>query len=357
MYLSEPDYDIAVTFAGEDREYVELVVTGVKAAGYSVFYDEDNSAELWGEELTEFFPLIYEQRARFAVMFISNAYAVKPWTRLERRSVLLRAMDQEEAYLLPVRLDSTPLPGLRSTIGYLDGIRFGPQGVVDAIKTKLGAPNSTGRRLFNGRTPRTQNELVVVLGERPRGWEYLVLAYFLAEGIAQNRQRFDDHRLSFAMPDRYLANAEVLSFASQELAVMKHLVEGFERLLKGPALEDAVGKPGEPGDPDKIEALAGRLTRIYVELLDWAMRLRSAATESSSASAYLRALADYANQPIEAMRDFVATFQASIDAMTARLDAGESISASMIIKFEIPDGVGRALRKARKKLAVQLRSK
>jgi hypothetical protein len=134
--VSEHDFDVAVTFAGEDREYVDAVVELVKKAGFKVFYDEDHKYESWGEDLTEYFPDVYERRARFAVMFISKAYATKPWTRLERRSVLVRALNDDKGYLLPVRLDSTKLPGVRDAIGYLDGHRETPAGIARAISVR-----------------------------------------------------------------------------------------------------------------------------------------------------------------------------------------------------------------------------
>ena len=41
-------YDIALSFAGEDRAYVQEVATALQAAGVKVFYDEFETADLWG---------------------------------------------------------------------------------------------------------------------------------------------------------------------------------------------------------------------------------------------------------------------------------------------------------------------
>lgn len=40
-------------------------------AGYHVFYDAFDEAELWGKDLYVFFDEIYRKRARFCVMLIS----------------------------------------------------------------------------------------------------------------------------------------------------------------------------------------------------------------------------------------------------------------------------------------------
>lgn len=43
-----PDYDIALSFAGEDREYVDIVANTLHQLGVKVFYDKYEEADLWG---------------------------------------------------------------------------------------------------------------------------------------------------------------------------------------------------------------------------------------------------------------------------------------------------------------------
>ena len=43
-------YDIALSFAGENRVYVEEVAQALRSAGVSVFYDKFEQAGLWGKE-------------------------------------------------------------------------------------------------------------------------------------------------------------------------------------------------------------------------------------------------------------------------------------------------------------------
>ena len=113
-------YDVTLSFAGEDREYARKLAPRIRAAGYSVFYDEDESADLWGKNLQEHFAKVYKDDARFCVMFLSEHYARKPWPRHERQSALARALEESQEYILPVRLDNTKVSGLLPTISYLD---------------------------------------------------------------------------------------------------------------------------------------------------------------------------------------------------------------------------------------------
>lgn|GEM_PF-3262035 len=335
--MTEHDYDIAVTFAGEDREFVDEVVKLVKDAGLTVFYDEDAKIEMWGEDLTEFFADVYERRARYAVMFVSANYAAKAWTRHERRSVLVRAMQSDTPYLLPVRLDSTVLPGVRSTVAYLDGTSEGPTGIADAVKAKVGSPRADGTRRFNGRVPRTSTEAATLVGERPAGWEYILFSYWLSSGLDQRSSAYNDHLVRFALGGDFIRTDSLVDYLQSEMARIMSVTDTFEALLLGPAQEAAMGAPREAGDADLIEHLASRMLLIYDELLAWAYRLRSASTSLDEGRAVLRALADYAEQPIQAVREFVFDLRNRMDVLNETLERGESVSIQLLIKFEIPD--------------------
>ena len=45
----EDIYDLAVSFAGEHRTYVERTVRACEALGLHVFYDRDKNNEWWGK--------------------------------------------------------------------------------------------------------------------------------------------------------------------------------------------------------------------------------------------------------------------------------------------------------------------
>ena len=78
-------YDVALSFAGENRPYVEQVATGLKTAGVEVFYDDFEKATLWGKNLVEHLAEIYQKNSRYVVMFISEHYVRKVWPKHERQ--------------------------------------------------------------------------------------------------------------------------------------------------------------------------------------------------------------------------------------------------------------------------------
>jgi hypothetical protein len=330
------DYDVAVTFAGEDRQFVLDVVRHVTDAGYKIFYDQDEQVTLWGEELTEYFPKIYEDRSKYAVMFVSRYNAAKPWTRLERRSVLVRALNQATPYLLPVRLDATELPGLRTTISYLDGVAMGPHRIAMAICEKLGRP-ATGGGQFNGYVPRSEHEATVLVGERPPAWEYHLFSYTLVRGIENAQEKYLDFSIGYAEPSEYVSVDLVIKMIQQQMARIHSTLENFNTVLSQPAQQGAFGAPGEPGNVEQIIHLASRYVAVYEAFIDWAIRLRSYATSSDEARSLFRALSNYAVQPVERLRSFAYEFRAIVDTLHARLVAGENVTVSLEVTLEIPD--------------------
>ncbi len=138
MTSTPKKYDVVLSFAGEDRAYVEQVALWLEARGVVVFYDRFEEANLWGKDLAEYFDGVYRKQARYCVMFASRHYAEKLWTRHERRSALAKALEARSEYVLPVRIDDTEIPGLRPTIAYQDLRKITHEVLGELILQKLG---------------------------------------------------------------------------------------------------------------------------------------------------------------------------------------------------------------------------
>ncbi len=135
-------YDVALSFAGEDRPIVEKLADLLRLKGLEVFYDDFKKSDLWGRDLFQHLDDVYANQARFCVIFVSEAYASKAWTNHELKSAQSRAfLQKNDAYILPVRLDDTKIPGIRPTMGYMD-LRPGRdtfQAVANATLEKIAA--------------------------------------------------------------------------------------------------------------------------------------------------------------------------------------------------------------------------
>jgi hypothetical protein len=131
-------YDVALSFAGEDRPYVAQVAAGLAAEHVKVFYDEYEPATLWGKDLYTHLRDIYQTQARYTILFASKHYAEKVWTNHERESAQSRAISERTEYILPARFDDSTIPGLLPTTGYIDLRTTTPEQLVGLFLAKLG---------------------------------------------------------------------------------------------------------------------------------------------------------------------------------------------------------------------------
>ena len=141
-YQDAYDFDVAVSFAGSDRQIVEHVVEALKTEGLRVWYDKDKTADLWGEELSEVLADVYANRARYVMVFLSGAYTERDWTQFELEIANKAAKRRATAYVLPVILteDVPPIVGLAHTVGYIDLRQHSPQEVARLLHDKLRPP-------------------------------------------------------------------------------------------------------------------------------------------------------------------------------------------------------------------------
>lgn len=131
------EFEIALSFAGEDRAYVDQVANLLRDSGVKVFYDLFEEENLWGKNLYDYLTEIYMNKALYTIMFISDSYSKKLWTNHERQAMQARAFQENQEYILPVRFDETPIPGILPTTGYIDISSKPPEDFVKIIHKKL----------------------------------------------------------------------------------------------------------------------------------------------------------------------------------------------------------------------------
>lgn len=336
------DYDVAVSFAGEDRDYVESVVRSLKELDITVFYDEDEVAALWGENLVDALQAIYTKRARYAILFVSQAYATKKWTSHERATIRAtiqdRALQQATSpYVLPIRLDDTELPGMPSTVSYLDAREHDVAAIVDAVSYKLGQVRTSKSKDRDWRVPANAREISLLLEERPPAWEYLLYVAILKRGTRELDSKYRDHTIGYARQTGLaLTDKEGLRLIRTYTARMGGIISSFNRILQSDVQVSAFGLPGESGDSDRIVHIAERFCSLQEEFLDASAELRSTSVGNEHLRTAKEVLARFADQPLASMRAFVADLSQDADTWSARLRAGEEVMVDKTIELEVP---------------------
>lgn len=133
-------YNVALSFAGEQRDYVETVASILKNKGIKVFYDKYEQVNMWGKNLVDHLENIFGNEAEYIVIFLSKEYATKDWPDYERQ-VLLSRWINEKGNLLPVRFDDSEIKGLPSSVVYLDLRKMTPEELAQAIIKKISKPS------------------------------------------------------------------------------------------------------------------------------------------------------------------------------------------------------------------------
>lgn len=135
-------YHVALSFAGEDRNFVDNVARRLQDCGVKVFYDKFEETNLWGKDLYTYLSDVYQNQAFFTVMFISEDYKRKLWTNHERTNAQARAFSENREYILPAFFDTNvEVPGVLKTTGYVDLSTLLPEEFADKIIDKLEKSN------------------------------------------------------------------------------------------------------------------------------------------------------------------------------------------------------------------------
>ena len=130
-------YDVAVSFAGDDRTTVKSFVDALKDLGLTVFYDFDQQALLWGKNIREKLAEVYTNEAQYMVIFLSESYPERDWTDFELSIGKEASEKRTEEYLLPIRLDDVKIVGIKSTTGYIDLRQTSVQEVATILADKI----------------------------------------------------------------------------------------------------------------------------------------------------------------------------------------------------------------------------
>ena len=139
------EFDVALSFAGQDRRHAKVVARAMQAKGLRVFYDKDHSAQLWGKNRSEF-ERIYGSASAYVVPFISKHYVTRDSTVWEFETAKREARTRKDEFILPVKIDDTRVFGLPDDHIYLSIDAFNPEEIAQALIEKLTHSSRRRRR-------------------------------------------------------------------------------------------------------------------------------------------------------------------------------------------------------------------
>jgi hypothetical protein len=152
-------YDVALSFAGEQRDYVRAVNDELVRLGVRTFFDESEEVTLWGKDLPEHLYSVYRNHARYVVPFVSREYEAKAYPRVELRAAVAAAMNEHTEYILPVMWRDWQLSGLLETVKAISTRGRTPATLAQLIAKKVATRSSvvgSSGRSSGGRTARSR---------------------------------------------------------------------------------------------------------------------------------------------------------------------------------------------------------
>jgi len=121
--MSNPSkrFSIALSFPGECREFVEQVAAALASQipRERVLYDKYYEAEFARPGLDTYLQGLYHDDSELIAIFLCADYEQKEWCGLEWRAIRDLIKKRQASSVMPLRFDTTEIPGLFSTDGYV----------------------------------------------------------------------------------------------------------------------------------------------------------------------------------------------------------------------------------------------
>jgi hypothetical protein len=153
-------YDVALSFANEDRSIAREIAISLKKEDISVFFNEDSSAELWGQNLFDYLEKVYTD-SKLCIVILSNSYTEKQWTNNELRNLIAHSISRPSFSILPLHIGDAPIPKGLAHIGYVQLDFLSPQELTQIVKERLAS--------LSPPKPETRQENFHVI-KRETGW-------------------------------------------------------------------------------------------------------------------------------------------------------------------------------------------
>ena len=110
-------YTIAVSYASEQRYYVEKFVNYFIEKNINIYYDRNEQAQMLGTLLHETSQEIDTEDTYYRIIFLSKDYINKPITKMESEYILADNVYQKNK-LYVFKFDEAMLPGLNRNFVY-----------------------------------------------------------------------------------------------------------------------------------------------------------------------------------------------------------------------------------------------
>lgn len=131
-------YDFAISYSGDQYPKAQKLYNLLKNESRVFFYvANDTVPQMIGVDLSKVLRNIYGPDSKYVIALVSDRYLSTDYTNFEFNIAQAEQMKRNDTHVLPLRLDNTIIPGIKSTVAYLDGTKMSLEEISKILLNKL----------------------------------------------------------------------------------------------------------------------------------------------------------------------------------------------------------------------------
>ena len=132
-------YNIAFSYAREDEAWASELLEKLSKGDLIIYFDKYRHAGDIGNKLRELLREVYYKESRYCIALLSKNYFNKEWTSFEFAQAFERNNEEQEGYLIPIKIDECALPHSADSLVYVDARLASLKKVSRIILEKVGS--------------------------------------------------------------------------------------------------------------------------------------------------------------------------------------------------------------------------
>lgn len=171
--------------------------------------------------------------------------------------------------------------------------------------------------------------------EKPMGWEFLVFAKLLQDGVASHYKRRLDLELgvTFERVIDLRSRSTATKWVSTKFNQIVQITTGLSQALNG-GIVKAVGEPGQPGDIVRIEHIASRISEGYLQAIEWTLEFHRLLVEPELLK-LMDLATHFSSNVLKEIEEFSASLYGDIAHALAHHQPGDVVNFTL--KLSAPD--------------------
>jgi len=240
---------------------------------------------------------------------------------------------------------------LQTAVAGIASLAEARQNVAEVAADKAKAEESEPSNSLESLGPKA----LKIATEKPRGWEYLLLFQVWIDEVARRSDAILAYRRgeysskTHRGPATAVPAVRFVEWSDERMRELKELIDSATILFNA-AIQEAVGKPGEPGDAGAIVGVARKFGRVLDGMLRWAREARRAilAEPFEGMGSHL---ALFVSDVIDQFERFPADSLRKCEEALSQAATGPALPLNLILTFRLSneEGYQKELEAARKR--------